>query len=217
MSACVIADVSGSTGEARVAYAKSFSTLAKRIGTDGSGKVCVVLTAGDPQAEGVPVKVNVGPNAPTAGKKGEVQNRALKILFAVREARRKFETVLSEPAVGQPGSALLEAAVVAARELKPGDELLYLSDGIQNSPTIGNFLTANLSRSARESLLDRLERAKLIPNLEGIPIGFPYLLYHPNRGGLERAGANQEREVDIRTFWEEWATRAKTHVSFTTR
>jgi hypothetical protein len=122
---------------------------------------------------------------------------------------------MAEPAVGQPGSALVEAAVVAARELKPGDELLYLSDGLQNSPATGNFLTANISRAARESLLDRLEREKLIPNLEGIPVKIPYLLYHPNRGGLRRPGFSAQREVNVRSFWEEWAARAQTQVSFT--
>lgn len=202
-SACVIADVSGSTQEARGAYVSSFSALAERIGTSGSGNICVVLTAGDPQAEGPVANMYVGPRRPVADS--EELTTAGRVELAVKKARKHLIAMLSEPPEGDPGSALLEAGAVAARELKPGDELLYLSDGIENDHTFGNFLFENLSPSATATLLDRLERAHLLPDLEGIPVRFPYLLYHPH--GL-RIG--QEQEENIHRFWEAWAERAKT-------
>ncbi len=205
LSACAIADVSGSTGEARSAYTSDFNLLAKRVGTTGSGNVCVVLTAGDPQAEAPVADVYVGPKA-TRSRVAvpESTNAKIKTLLAVAKARKQFEAVLSEPAVGNPGSALIEAAVVAAHRLHPGDELLYLSDGIQNSPTTGNFLKVDLSTEARERLLTRLKQEGLIPDLEGVRISFPFLLYHPH--GLR---IPQAQEVNIRSFWEEWAKQAK--------
>jgi hypothetical protein len=205
LSACVIADVSGSTGEARSAYTSDFNLLAKRVGTVGSGNICVVLTAGDPQAEAPVADVYVGPTATRSRIAApESTSPKNKILLAVAKASKQFEAVLAEPVVGDPGSALIEAAVVAAHHLRPGDELLYLSDGIQNSPTTGNFLSVDLSTEARERLLARLKQEGLIPDLEGVRVSFPFLLYHPH--GLR---IPQEQEVDIRSFWEEWAGQAK--------
>jgi hypothetical protein len=106
---------------------------------------------------------------------------------------------------------LCDAAIVAPRKLQPGDELLYHSDARQNIPTTGDFLNADLSPAAREQMLDRLERKGLIPDLEGVRVVFPFLLYHP--GGL---GIAQEQEVAIRSFWQEWASRVKATLSLET-
>src|SRR4051794_22202477 len=60
-NACVIADVSGSTRRARTQYVNAFRTFATDAGEHGSGSLCLVLAAGDPQAEGTPMTTSVAP------------------------------------------------------------------------------------------------------------------------------------------------------------
>jgi hypothetical protein len=208
-SGCVIADVSGSTSTARAAYTAGFTKFAQHIGASGSGRLCVVLAAGDPQAEDHPVSLYVGPGDSSTLAEGQSQSTRLRVALAVAKARHLFEQVLAEPAIGQNGSALLEAALVAAPHLQPGDELLYLSDGIQSSSTTGDFHTTNLSAAGTTQLLDRLGRENLLAHLRGVHVVFPFLLYHP--GGLRMS---HSQEAAIRAFWEAWASRCEATISF---
>jgi hypothetical protein len=209
ISGCVIADVSGSTATARASYTAGFTQFAQHIGESGSGRVCVVLAAGDPLAEDHPVNLNVGPGASATSANGQPQSARLRMALAIAKARHLFEEVLAEPAIGQNGSALIEAALVAAPNLQPGDELMYLSDGIQNNSTTGDFHYVNLSPAGISQLLDRLAREHLLANLRGVHVVFPFLLYHP--GGLHMA---HSQEVAIRMFWEAWASRCGASISF---
>lgn len=195
-SGCVIADVSESTEEARPRYTATFGRFSTDIGNEGSGKVCLVVAAANPLTEGTPISAYVGPDPEHVGKplaKGDVERR-------VQLATSQLSQLLAEPAVDQKGSALVEAATVAADVLEPGDRLLFLSDGLQWSPTVGHLQEMELTPAVIANLMDKLEGLGLLPDLEGVRIEFPFLLLHP--GGLP---GGEEETVRIKEFWEVWA------------
>jgi hypothetical protein len=64
----------------------------------------------------------------------------------------------------------------------------------------------DLTEGEIATLLDGLEENGLVPDLEGVEINFPYLLYHP--GGLK-----QEKVRRIIAFWEDWAERTGATIS----
>ncbi len=192
-SGCVIGDVSKSTREAREEYLEEFSRFATAIGTEGSGNLCVILAAADPIAEGLPRSSFVGPDPET---KESVDERA-SIEEKVINATDDFSNLLADPEVEERGSALVEAATVAAEALDPGDRLLYLSDGLQWTREVGHLIEMDLTPASTAALLARLDREGYVPDLHGIEVSFPYMFFHP--GGLD------ENTVKVRRFWDAWA------------
>lgn len=212
VSGCVIADVSESTDEVRnrstlrySRYVETFGAFATGIGMDGSGRVCVILAAGNPLTEGAPVDVFVGPQPE---HRDSPDYRGPDVQAAVGSAQAGLREVFENPARTQPGSALAEAAVVAADKLEPGDRLMFLSDGVQHSPPAGSFRAADLSSQGIELLLDRLDGRGLIPDLEGVYVEFPHLLEHPgDEADTDASAVTPAQGIDIRAFWTAWADR----------
>ncbi len=198
---CVIADVSSSTQQARTQYVAAFRQFATEIGTDGSGQLCVILAAGDPASEGRLVTLDVGP---TSEHRDSPDYAPGEIATRVRQAADEMQQVLADPAIRRPGSSLVEAADVVAPKLHPGDRLLFLSDGVQNSLATGSFRNADLSPAARSQMIDGLAASDLLAHLKGVQVEFPLMLIHP--GG--RGGISQTQDAAIRAFWREWASRA---------
>lgn len=192
-ASCTVADVSGSTRDVRPAYVDAFRSLATETARDGSGLLCVVLAAGDPQAEGTPAMADVGP-----AHENPIYAPS-EIARAVETASGEFDAVLRSPPVRAKGSAIVEACAVAARKLRRGDRLLVVSDGLQRSDLTGSFYRVDLSPPAIEALLDRIDEAGLLPDLSGVTVSMPHLLAHP--GGL---GLGQAREQAVRRFWAAW-------------
>ena len=104
---CAIGDVSGSTAGVRDTYVAAFRTFATDIGTDGSGKVCLIVAAGDPIAEGVPQFANVGPDQE---HRGSPDLAPVDVTRKVEAATADVSRELAHPEVGVGGSALVEAA-----------------------------------------------------------------------------------------------------------
>ena len=200
-NACVIADVSESTDLARQRYGSEFARFATSIGLDGSGEICVIFAAADPLAESLAEPLFVGPATSNEGGLGEVPDVEGKVAVA----REDLEAHLADPSIREKGSALIEAATDAAQFLQPGDRLLFLSDGLQWTPGL-HLAREELTPGAIATLLDSLEGEDLVPDLEGVEISFPYLLYHP--GGLD-----QEKVRQIIAFWEAWAARAEATIT----
>lgn len=196
-ASCTAADVSGSTRKIRPRYVEAFQQIANETGEHGSGTVCLVLAAGDPQAEGTPQTAFVGPmhDNPVYAP-GEISR-------AVGVATTQFDRLMREPPVTEGGSAIVEAAAVAAAALRKRDRLLLATDGLQTSDLTGDFLDADLSAAGIERLLDRIEGAHLLPDLEGVTVWMPLLLAHPD--GLD---ITQKQAARIRQFWIAWAKRA---------
>jgi hypothetical protein len=195
---CVVADVSRSTEEARGRYLAEFSRFATEIGNEGSGRLCLILAAADPSSEGAPIFASVGPEPGDAG----TPKAAAEIEAKVKQATGQFAELLAHPPVKQRGSALVEAADVAAEVLEPGDRLLYLSDGLQWSRAVGHLQDEDLSAAAIARLLDKVEREGMMANLRGVQVSFPLLLFHP--GGLKGGAV---RAAQLRSFWEGWGRR----------
>lgn len=194
-SGCVIADVSESTSEARSRYAAAFSEFASEIGNEGTGELCLVVAAAKPLTEGTPISAYVGPDPEHVDKpqaKGDVEER-------VQTATSQLSQLLAEPSVDEKGSALVEAATVAADVLEPGDRLLFLSDGFQWSPAGGHLQEMDLDAVAIDALIRKLDGIGLVPDLEGVKIEYPFLLLHP--GGLPNG---EETALGIKSFWDAW-------------
>jgi hypothetical protein len=198
---CVIGDVSESTDLARQRYGKEFARWATSIGLDGSGEICVIFAAADPLAESLAEPLFVGPAAGAKGGLGEVPDVERK----VEVARENLEERLTDPSIREKGSALIEAATDAAKFLQPGDRLLFLSDGLQWTPEL-HLAQLDLTPGEIATLLDSLEAKGLVPDLKGVEIAFPYLLFHP--GGLD-----EEKVRGIIDFWEAWAARAEAAIT----
>lgn len=198
-SGCAGGDVSGSTADVRDQYIDAFRQFATDIGQNGSGKVCLIVAAGDPIAEGLPRWANVGPKKED---KDSPDLAPVEIKQNVDAATRDVAQELNHPTAGVRGSALVEAASVAARLLKPGDKFLWLTDGVQNSPAVGNFQTIDLSDAAIAKLLTHLGDQNLLPSMSGVEVDMPFLLYHP--GGMSM---NIARQQQVQRFWNAWASR----------
>lgn len=196
---CALADVSRSTEDVRGEYVDEFKRFATDIGTHGAGRVCLVVAAGDPLAESNVIWADVGP---TAEHRNSPDFAPGEIKQNVDAATEDVEKLLANPPVSKGGSALIEAGLVAGQVLKPGDVLLWLSDGVQNSRAVGNFHRLDLSDAGIQRLLEELEQQGLLADLEGVHVEIPLLLYHP--GGMNMSA---ERQVQIRRFWEAWAER----------
>ncbi len=195
-SGCVIVDVSESTDLARGYYGGEFSRFATSIGLHGSGDICVIFAAADPLAESLPEPLFVGPAQSKKGGLEEVSDVERKVAVAHEE----LEERMADPAIRERGSGLLEAAADAAAFLESGDRLLFLSDGLQWTPDL-HLQQLDLSPGKIATLLDELEAKGLVPDLTGVEVSFPYLLFHP--GGLK-----DEKVRQIIKFWEDWAARA---------
>ena len=201
-SSCAIADVSGSTLKARPLYLDAFRRFATTAAKQGSGVLCVVLAAGDPQAEGAPRTTSVAPEHPHNAAYGPGE-----VVRAVAMASAQFSQMLLHPPVHRSGSAILEAVASLAPELRRRDHLLIASDGIQASDLV-DFHTADLSPAGTKALLGRLREAQLLPDLKGVRVEMPLLLAHP--GGTH---LTQRQEAQIRTFWKAWARAAGTQLA----
>ncbi len=198
-SGCVILDVSKSTAEARKRYPEEFGKFATAIAEDGSGQICLVLAAADPIAEGAPLYTSVAPEPDNEGTPAGVIEVEEKIQNATEEVTRLAE----EPGVREGGSGLVEAAVVASEALQSGDELLYLSDGLQWSKAAGHLMKMDLSPTGVSHIIDTLKERELIPSLEGVTVHYPLMLYHPESFHGNAAAANE-----VKGFWVAWARAA---------
>lgn len=195
-SGCAILDVSESTQDVRGAYTEEFAEFATDLANNGTGKVCVILAAADPLAEAPPLDRSVAPlpaqvNTPEGPV--EIEEKVLKL---TEEVVHLFE----EPPIDEQGSGLVEAANVAAKRLGPGDRLLILSDGLQWSKGVGHLIKMDLSPTGIETLIGRLRREGLLPDLRGVHLEFPLMLYHPD--GIVATPAQKKHVI---AFWEAWA------------
>lgn len=195
-SGCVILDVSKSTAEARQRYPEEFRKFATSIAEEGSGEICLVLAAADPIAEGAPVYADVAPDPDNEGTPAGVDEVEEKIQNATDEVVRLTE----DPGIREGGSGLVEAAVVAADSLQPGDELLYLSDGLQWSDAGGHLMKMDLSPTGVSHIIGTLEERDLVPDLKEVTVRYPLMLYHPESFHGNVVDANE-----IRGFWDAWA------------
>ena len=72
-----------------------------------------------------------------------------------------------------------------------------LSDGLQNGPDTGRVIKMDQAQISK--VMDHLKEVELIPDLRGIDVEFPLMLFHP-----EGIGVSAERAQVVREFWRQW-------------
>jgi hypothetical protein len=202
---CLILDVSESTAEARSRYPDEFRAFALALAEEGTGDVCLIRAGKDPIAEGAPVFTSVAPTPGNLGKPKGVEE----IEKNVETATAEITALGEDPGVREGGSGLVEAATVAAETLDPGDEILFLSDGLQWSRAGGHLMKMDLSAAGISRHIQTLEDRDLVPDLEGVKVYFPLILYHP-----ESFHGHFVEAQRVKTFWEAWARAAGAEIVF---
>jgi hypothetical protein len=202
-ASCVLADVSGSTINARSAYQQRFDALARRVAGQ-NGLICLVMASGNPLAESAAHVADLTPADPHNSLlvRGEIND-------IVAQVDTQFAYLLKHPGVAARGTALVEAAVVADRSLQPGGTLEFLSDSVQLSPVL-DVHRADLSPTGIQTILAGLDQQRLLPDLTGIDVAFPLPFFHPPRPGDERRPPSATDTVlrqQIEDFWRAWAVR----------
>jgi hypothetical protein len=204
-SGCAILDVSESTRQSRGVYTEEFAKFATDIGNDGTGKICVILAAADPLAEAVPLETSI---APLSGNVGTPE-APVEIEEGVLRTTQEVAEILEHPGIDEKGSGLVEAANVAAKRLQPGDRLIFLSDGLQWSKGVGHLIKMDLSPSGINKIITHLRDEHLLPNLKGVQVEFPLMLYRPE--GIEASPGQKNR---IPAFWQAWARATRADITF---
>lgn len=197
---CVVADVSGSTKYVREDYVDVFRREATNVGEHGSGKLCLAFAAN--KSTETPVEwATVGAENPNSTwASSEVEDN-------VDTATKQFSDWLANPPVKANRSAILDALSSAAQELKPGDRLVGITDGLEDG-AFGAFSDPSLLATDAKisALLDDIDKAGYLPNLSGISFSMPMLTILRN----QRTRLDGKALAKVKTFWKAYAERAGT-------
>jgi hypothetical protein len=191
---CVIVDVSNSArDELTRTYEPDFAEFVQRLARKGSGQVCFAL-AGRQVAGGTSAWATFTPQHPQ-----DALRAPLEVRQQVQAAVDQLDAAAESPTISRHGSALLEALYqVSTAPLRSGDEVLMLSDGVQFTDLVGSFgaRATDMSPAGIDAMLDRLSRADLLPDLQGVTVRIPHLLYSDPPLNMGPA-----RQAAVRRFW----------------
>ena len=172
----------------------------EKINTVFGSSAALIITDGQPQVYG-PVKLNVKKNNDIQQKKA---NNKLKVSFVeiVKEARAQV-----------PETDVLTSVNLAARVLNAGTaenkQLIIVHSGITTAASFPMPDSAIVSEDP-VALVDRLEKAAMIPDLEGVAVEW--------FGAGDTAGSqptlSAKQTEAIKAFWSEYFNRAKASLTF---
>lgn len=199
-STCVVADVSGSTKYVREDYVEVFRQEATNVGEHGSGKLCLAFAATKSTESPVEWATVGAENPNSTWADSEIEDN-------VNKATAQFSSWLAIPPVKAKRSAILDALSSAAQELKPGDRLVGITDGIENG-SFGSFSDPSLLETDAKisALLDEIDRAGYLPSLNGISFSMPMLTVL-RKQGTRLDGPALAR---VKKFWVTYARRCGT-------
>ena len=204
---CVVVDVSPlPLHELTSAYVPGFERFVSRIAQQGSGDVCFAFAARG---------LSGGTSA--WGHFG-CDNRADKLRCQpqIRQSVAAAAAQLSSVAAGardlHGASELVEAIAQVAAATRPGDEILLLSDAVQNSALTGDFTrhATELDAAGIDRILGRLASSRLLPDLRGRRVRIPYALYRSD-GPMHMGAA---RKAAVQVFWTTYARRTGAQLTF---
>ena len=204
---CVIVDVSGSArAEITGLYLPGFQRFVQRLTQMGSGDVCFSFAAAG-MSGGASAWAHFSCTEPDDRLRCQPQIRR-----SVAAAAGQLATAADGPSVLHGASELVEALGLIAQATKPGDEILLLSDAIQNSTLTGDFarLSTDLGAQGTDQLLDALQQRALLPDLAGRTLRIPYALTRASRP-LRMSAARQQA---VRAFWSRYAQRSGARLVF---
>ncbi len=204
---CVVVDVSPlPLRELTSSYLPGFQRFVQRIATNGSGDVCFAFAA-QGLSGGGSAWAKFGCTNPADELRCEPE-----IERNVAAAAAQLSAVAQSAGDLQGASQLVEAISLVAPALRPGDEILLLSDGIQNSGLVGDFTVrkTELDPAGIDRILGVLEERDLLPDLGGRTLRIPFALY--SSGGPLNMGAARKRA--IKAFWQAYAVRTGAELVF---
>lgn len=192
-TACVVFDASKSTRFIVPRYQEHLEAEANEVAESG-GTIATVVVTGDPSVEAVPVSEDFS-GLTGDEKEGERERK-------VRQFTADVESEVTSSALGvdnPSGGSGIVAGVALLAEHTNCDSVLALSDGLETdafaSKTAGVGDPANRAR-----ILRRLEGERLVPELDGKTLLFPF-------GGTLPQGTAipPETLAGVRSFWDEYA------------
>lgn len=172
----------------------------EKINTVFGSSAALIITDGQPQVYG-PVKFNVKKSNDIQQKKA---NNKLKVSFVeiVKEARAQV-----------PETDVLTSVNLAARVLNAGTaenkQLIIVHSGITTAASFPMPDSAIVSEDP-VALVDRLEKAAMIPDLEGVAVEW---FGAGDTAGSQPTLSAMQTEA-IKAFWSEYFNRAKASLTF---
>ena len=172
----------------------------ENINTAFGGSAALVITDGQPQVYG-PVKFNVKKN-------NEIQQNK-----ANNKLKASFVEIVKEARAQVPETDVLTSVSLAARVLNAGTaenkQLIILHSGVSTAATLP-MEDINIVNEDPVALVDRLEEAAMIPDLEGVSVEW--------FGAGDTAGSqptlSAKQTEAIKAFWSEYFNRAKASLTF---
>lgn len=172
----------------------------ENINTAFGGSAALIITDGQPQVYG-PVKFNVKKN-------NEIQQNK-----ANNKLKASFVEIVKEARAQVPETDVLASVSLAARVLNAGTaenkQLIILHSGVSTAATLP-MEDINIVNEDPVALVDRLEEAAMIPDLEGVSVEW--------FGAGDTAGSqptlSAKQTEAIKAFWSEYFNRAKASLTF---
>ena len=167
----------------------------ENINTVFGSSAALIITDGQPQVYG-PVKFNVKKN-------NEIQQNK-----ANNKLKASFVEIVKEARAQVPETDVLTSVSLAARVLNAGTaenkQLIILHSGVSTAATLP-MEDINIVNEDPVALVDRLEEAAMIPDLEGVSVEW--------FGAGDTAGSqptlSAKQTEAIKAFWSEYFNRAK--------
>lgn len=202
---CVIVDISGSSRPLiEGQYLPGFIKFVQRISREGTGEVCFAFVgAGNTGGPGAAAHFGCSNPDDRVRCPGEIKNN-------VQAAAAQLSTV-GEQIANAPGrnqfrgaSRILETISAIAPATRAGDEILVLSDAIQDSGLTGDFNRGKriaMDEADIQRIIGRLRQARLLPDLQGRTLRVPYPLISA-KGPSRWSDARKEK---LHRFYEAYA------------
>ena len=172
----------------------------ENINTAFGGSAALVITDGQPQVYG-PVKFNVKKN-------NEIQQNK-----ANNKLKASFVEIVKEARAQVPETDVLTSVNLAARVLNAGTaenkQLIIVHSGVTTAASFP-MPDSDIVSEDPVALVDRLEKAAMIPDLEGVAVEW--------FGAGDTAGSqptlSAKQTEAIKAFWSEYFNRAKASLTF---
>lgn len=177
---CVIVDISGSSRPLITStYLPGFKTFVQRIAKKGTGQVCFAFVgAGSTGGANAVAKFSC-PNKNDRLRCPEQIDRNVEAAAQQLSATAEGIATAPGPNAFKGATQLLETIATVAPATRPGDEILVMSDALQDSGLTGDFNsgeTLSLDDPSIERILDKLRTNRLLPDLHGRTLWIPYPL-----------------------------------------
>jgi hypothetical protein len=194
-SVCAVTDASGSALYAQAEYRATLTAIVEHQAEVG-GSVVHLVAKGQPQTEGDIDRASFSGLTGTE-RSGERENAIGEFLSEAKAEVARATAGDTSPSEG--------SGQVAALQLISGfdcDRIVLLTDALETTD-FDAYSKDLLTAAGRAAMVDRLDRAGRLPDLDGIEVALPFALYVPQGTKLSRAG-----QVALELVWREIVERS---------